>query len=93
MRAMMLAAGRGDRLRPLTDRMPKPLVEVNGKPLIEHHIESLANAGFREIVINQGHLGDLLTPQPSRETHTLLMHLRLMATCLDLPTRSGYPAI
>jgi MurNAc alpha-1-phosphate uridylyltransferase len=60
MRAMILAAGRGDRLRPLTDRMPKPLVEVNGKPLIEHHIESLANAGFREIVINQGHLGNML---------------------------------
>ena len=60
MRAMILAAGRGERLRPLTDRTPKPLVEVCGKPLIEHHIERLAAAGFREIVINQGHLGDVL---------------------------------
>ena len=60
MRAIILAAGRGARLRPLTDQMPKPLVPVDGKPLIEHHIEGLAEAGFREIVINQGHLGDML---------------------------------
>jgi MurNAc alpha-1-phosphate uridylyltransferase len=60
MRAMILAAGRGERLRPLTDTIPKPLVEVRGKPLIEHHIDALSTAGFREIVINQGHLGDLL---------------------------------
>jgi len=60
MRAMILAAGRGERLRPLTDTLPKPLVKVRGKPLIEHHIQALSTAGFREIVINQGHLGDLL---------------------------------
>lgn len=60
MRAMILAAGRGERLRPLTDSLPKPLVEIAGKPLIEYHLESLSAAGFREIVINQGHLGDLL---------------------------------
>ena len=60
MRAMILAAGRGERLRPLTDRMPKPLVPVRGKPLIEYHLEALAAAGFREIVINQGHLGEML---------------------------------
>lgn len=60
MRAMILAAGRGERLRPLTDTLPKPLVEIGGKPLIEHHLESLAAAGFREVIINQGHLGDLL---------------------------------
>ena len=60
MRAMILAAGRGERLRPLTDRTPKPLIEVGGKPLIVHHIEALADAGFREIVINQGHLGEQL---------------------------------
>ena len=60
MRAMILAAGRGERLRPLTDDIPKPLVEVAGKPLIEFHLEGLARAGFREIVINQGHLGDRL---------------------------------
>ncbi len=60
MRAMILAAGRGDRLRPLTEHTPKPLLEVGGKPLIVHHLEALAAAGFREIVINQGHLGDML---------------------------------
>lgn len=58
MRAMILAAGRGERLRPLTDTTPKPLLEVAGKLLIEHHLESLASAGFREIVINLSHLGD-----------------------------------
>lgn len=60
MRAMILAAGRGERLRPLTDQVPKPLVEIHGKPLIEYHLENLAGAGFRQVVINQGHLGDLL---------------------------------
>jgi MurNAc alpha-1-phosphate uridylyltransferase len=60
MRAMILAAGRGERLRPLTDTIPKPLVKVAGKPLIEHHLAALSSAGFREIVVNQGHLGDLL---------------------------------
>jgi len=60
MRAMILAAGRGERLRPLTDELPKPLVEINGKPLIEYHLEALAAAGFREVVVNQGHLGSLL---------------------------------
>jgi MurNAc alpha-1-phosphate uridylyltransferase len=55
---MILAAGRGERLRPLTDTTPKPLLEVGGKLLIEHHLERLATAGFREIVINLSHLGD-----------------------------------
>jgi MurNAc alpha-1-phosphate uridylyltransferase len=58
MRAMILAAGRGERLRPLTDSIPKPLLEVGGKRLIEHHLEHLAAAGFREVVINLSHLGD-----------------------------------
>jgi len=60
MRAMILAAGRGERLRPLTDTLPKPLVELGGKALIEHHLDALAGAGFREVVINQGHLGNQL---------------------------------
>jgi MurNAc alpha-1-phosphate uridylyltransferase len=51
-KAMILAAGRGKRLRPLTDEMPKPLVRVLGKPLIVYHLESLAKAGIEEIVIN-----------------------------------------
>ena len=57
MRAMILAAGRGERLRPLTDHTPKPLLDVHGKPLIAHHLERLAAAGFREVVINLAHLG------------------------------------
>lgn len=56
-KAMILAAGRGERMRPLTDIMPKPLLKVGGKPLIVWHIEKLANAGFEEIVINIAHLG------------------------------------
>ena len=58
MKAMLLAAGRGERLRPLTDAMPKALVEAGGKPLIAWHLERLARAGFREAVINVSHLGE-----------------------------------
>lgn len=57
MRAMILAAGRGERMRPLTDHTPKPMLPVGGKPLIVWHIERLASAGFRDIVINHAHLG------------------------------------
>jgi MurNAc alpha-1-phosphate uridylyltransferase len=55
--AMILAAGRGTRLAPLTDRIPKPLLEVGGRPLIEHHLARLADAGIRRVVINLHHLG------------------------------------
>ncbi len=58
MKVMLLAAGRGERLRPLTDSIPKPMVPVRGKPLIIHHCEKLAAAGFKEIVINLAHLGN-----------------------------------
>ncbi len=57
MKAMILAAGRGERMRPLTDHTPKPLLPVAGKPLIVHHIERLVQAGFSELVINHAHLG------------------------------------
>jgi MurNAc alpha-1-phosphate uridylyltransferase len=52
MKALILAAGRGERMRPLTDRTPKPLLEVRGKRLIEWHLEALARAGVREVVVN-----------------------------------------
>ena len=58
MRAMILAAGVGERMRPLTERTPKPLLRVADTPLIEHHIRRLAAAGFSEIVINVAHLGE-----------------------------------
>lgn len=60
MKAMILAAGRGERMRPLTDHLPKPLLEVDGKPLIVWHIERLVAAGVTDLVINHAHLGDRL---------------------------------
>ncbi len=60
MKAFILAAGRGERMRPLTDHTPKPLLLAGGKPLIAWHLERLAAAGFREIVINHAHLGSLI---------------------------------
>jgi N-acetyl-alpha-D-muramate 1-phosphate uridylyltransferase len=56
--AMILAAGRGERMRPLSDATPKPLLEAGGKPLIVWQIEALARAGFRDIVVNVSHLAD-----------------------------------
>ncbi len=58
MKAMILAAGRGERMRPLTDHTPKPLLKVGGKSLIVWHLERLAKAGFKDIVINHAHLGE-----------------------------------
>lgn len=58
MNAMILAAGRGERLRPITDRLPKPLVEINGVSLLERHLQRLAAAGVGHVVINLGWLGE-----------------------------------
>jgi N-acetyl-alpha-D-muramate 1-phosphate uridylyltransferase len=58
MKAMILAAGRGERLRPLTDELPKPLVQAGGKPLIVWHLERLARAGCRHAVVNVSHLAE-----------------------------------
>jgi MurNAc alpha-1-phosphate uridylyltransferase len=60
MKAMLLAAGRGERMRPLTDHTPKPLLEVGGKPIIVWHIEQLVRAGIAELVVNHAHLGHLI---------------------------------
>ena len=60
MKIMILAAGRGMRLRPLTDRVPKPLVEAGGKVLLAWHLERLAQAGLRDLVINVSHLGEMI---------------------------------
>ena len=70
MHAMILAAGFGERMRPLTEHTPKPLLEVGGHALIEYHLHSLAQAGIGDVVINVSHLGEqieqrlgLLIPQ------------------------------
>jgi MurNAc alpha-1-phosphate uridylyltransferase len=60
MKAMLLAAGRGERLRPITDSVPKPLVQVGGRPLIAWHLAALSRAGIREVVINLSWLADRL---------------------------------
>ncbi|MFP5390307.1 MAG: N-acetylmuramate alpha-1-phosphate uridylyltransferase MurU [Gammaproteobacteria bacterium] len=60
MKAMILAAGRGERMRPLTDTCPKPLLKVRGRPLIVWHILNLVRAGIVDIVINHAHLGSMI---------------------------------
>jgi len=57
MKAMILAAGKGERMRPLTLHTPKPLVQAGSKRLIEYHLEALARAGFTDVVINHAWLG------------------------------------
>ncbi len=60
MKAMVLAAGRGNRLRPLTDKIPKPILPVAGKPLVGYQLEALARAGFTEVVMNVAYKADLI---------------------------------
>jgi MurNAc alpha-1-phosphate uridylyltransferase len=60
MKAMIFAAGRGERMRPLTDSCPKPLLKVRGRPLIVYHVLNLVRAGITEIVINHAHLGHMI---------------------------------
>ena len=68
--AMILAAGRGERMRPLTDTCPKPLLEVRGKPLMGWHVDAFRRAGFGDLVVNTAWLGDMIEdrfgPQPAR---------------------------
>lgn len=68
-RAMILAAGRGERMRPLTDHTPKPLLKVGPHALIEHHLQALRRAGFRDLVINLSHLGEQISAQLGDGTH------------------------
>jgi len=60
--ALILAAGRGERMRPLTDTCPKPLLKVQGKPLIVWHLEALARDGVRDVIINTAHLEEQFEP-------------------------------
>lgn len=88
MRAMILAAGRGERMRPLTDHTPKPLLVVGGKPLIVWHIERLALAGFREIVINHAHLGQQIE-QALGDGHQWQVQIRYSPEATALETAGG----
>jgi len=84
MRAMILAAGRGERMRPLTDHCPKPLLEAGGKPLIVWHLEALARARIREVVINHAHLGKMIEDRiGSGETWGLRIRYSPESTALE----------
>lgn len=88
MRAMILAAGRGARMRPLTDHTPKPLLQVGGKPLIVWHIERLAQAGITELVINHAHLGQQIE-QALGDGSQWQVHIRYSAEQTALETAGG----
>jgi MurNAc alpha-1-phosphate uridylyltransferase len=66
--AMILAAGRGERMRPLTDSCPKPLLKVHGKPLMEYHLDAFARCGFRDVVVNTAWLGEQIEDHYGHET-------------------------
>lgn len=88
MRAMILAAGRGERMRPLTDTLPKPLIPVAGKPLIQWHIEKLAAAGITEIVINHAWLGARIE-QTLQDGRQWGVNLHYSAETVALETAGG----
>ena len=74
MKCMLLSAGLGNRLRPLTLQVPKPLVTLAGKPLIVHHLERLAAAGYEDIVINLSYLGEMIK-QTLKDGHDYGVHI------------------
>lgn len=88
MKAMLLAAGRGARMRPLTDHTPKPLLTVGGKALIVWHIENLVGAGIHEIVINHAHLGAQIESALG-DGHSLGAQLRYSREATALETAGG----
>jgi MurNAc alpha-1-phosphate uridylyltransferase len=88
MRAMILAAGRGERMRPLTDHTPKPLLMVGGKPLIVWHIERLAAAGITELVINHAHLGQQIEDALG-DGRQWQVHIQYSAEVTALETAGG----
>ncbi|GAB2702022.1 N-acetylmuramate alpha-1-phosphate uridylyltransferase MurU [Aliiglaciecola aliphaticivorans] len=82
--AMILAAGRGERMRPLTDTTPKPLLKVRGKALIELHLEKLAAAGFEHVVINHAWLGEQIERYlGSGERYNLRIHYSAETDALE----------
>lgn len=83
MKAMILAAGIGERMRPLTNDRPKPLLEVGGKPLIQYHLENLVCAGFSELVINVSWLGEQIEAFVSDRDWGCRVHWSREATPLE----------
>ena len=88
MKAMLLAAGRGERMRPLTDRTPKPLLVAGGKPLIVWHLEKLAAAGITEVVINHAWLGEQI-PAALGDGSAYGVHITYSAEGEALETAGG----
>lgn len=88
MRAMILAAGKGERMRPLTLHTPKPLLPVAGKPLLQWHIEALKSAGFPDLVINHAWLGAQLV-EAFGDGSSLRVHIRWSAEEQPLETAGG----
>jgi MurNAc alpha-1-phosphate uridylyltransferase len=83
-KAMILAAGRGERMRPLTDTLPKPLLQAGGKRLIEYHLGNLASTGFREVVINHSYLGEMIeTELGDGERYGVSIHYSHEPTALE----------
>jgi N-acetyl-alpha-D-muramate 1-phosphate uridylyltransferase len=87
-RALILAAGRGERLRPLTDSLPKPLLAVGGRALIEWQVERLARAGFTELVVNHAHLGSRIEEALGNGSR-FGAHIRYSAESPALETAGG----
>lgn len=89
---MLLAAGRGERMRPLTDHTPKPLLAVQGKPLMQWHLEALARGGFDNVVVNTAWLGEqiadkyprIFSPQPSSDIPEQLQNQEQAATTVHI---------
>ena len=88
MKAMVLAAGRGERMRPLTDHTPKPLLQVGGKALIVWHLENLAKSGFKEIIINHAHLGSQIESALGDGSNWSL-HIQYSPELIALETAGG----
>lgn len=88
MKAMILAAGRGERMRPLTDHCPKPLLPAGGKPLLQWHLEALAAVGITEIVINHAHLGQQIEAH-FKDGSSLGLKLRYSPESTALETAGG----
>ena len=90
--AMLLAAGRGERMRPLTDHTPKPLLTVQGKPLMQWHLEALARGGFDNVVVSTAWLGEQVSarysgifwPQPPSDITTLLSNDEHLANTVHI---------